>query len=170
MTQQKMVYEHVQIKSVLHYVNVWFLPFKWGANTYRGCEHNCLYSNARYTHEYLGLPTGAFAHKILVKNNAAEVLDKEFSRATWRNSLTVNLATVTDPYQPAETHFKITRRVLEVFLKHHNALLITTKSDLILRDLVEKLKSSESFSLSQVTYCVLFSMWRQSSRKRVFLP
>lgn len=135
MTQQNTVYEHVQVKRMLHYVKVWFLPFKWGTNTYRGCEHNCLYCNARYTHEYLGLPTGAFAHKILVKDNAAEVLDKEFSRATWRNNLTVNLATVTDPYQPAENRFKITRRVLDVFLKHHNALLVTTKSDLILRDL-----------------------------------
>jgi DNA repair photolyase len=135
MTQRNTVYDHVQVKKMLHYVKVWFLPFKWGANTYRGCEHNCLYCNARYTHEYLGLPSGAFAHKILVKDNAAEVLDKAFSRATWRNNLTVNLATVTDPYQPAENRFKITRRVLEVFLKHHNALLITTKSDLILRDL-----------------------------------
>jgi len=79
MTQQKMVYEHVQIKWMLHYVNVWFSPFKGGANTYRGCEHNCLYCNTRYTHEYLGLPTGAFSHKVLVKDNSAEVLDKELS-------------------------------------------------------------------------------------------
>ena len=120
---------------MLHYVNVWFLPFKWGINTYRGCEHNCVYCNARYTHEYLGLTTGAFAHKILVKENAAEVLDKEFSREKWKNKLTVDLATVTDPYQPAEERFKITRKALEVFLKHHNSLMITTKSDLVLKDL-----------------------------------
>jgi DNA repair photolyase len=73
MMQQNTVYERVQVNRMLHYVKVWFLPFKWGTNTYRGCEHNCLYCNARYTHEYLGLPTGAFAHKILVKDNAAEV-------------------------------------------------------------------------------------------------
>jgi len=94
-----------------------------------------VYCNARYTHEYLGLPTGEFAHKILVKDNAAEVLDKEFSREKWNNKLTVDLATVTDPYQPAEKKFKITNKVLAVFLKHHNSLMITTKSDLILRDL-----------------------------------
>ena len=120
---------------MLHYVNVWFLPFRWGINTYRGCEHDCIYCNARYTHEYLGLPIGEFAHKIIVKDNAAEILQKEFSREKWNTNKTVNVATVTDPYQPAEKKFEITRQVLEVFLKHHNAVLVTTKSDLVLRDL-----------------------------------
>ena len=132
---KEVIYEHTDVKKMLHYVNVWFLPFRWGANTYRGCEHSCVYCNARYTHEYLGLPTGEFSHKIIVKDNAAEVLDKELSREKWNKKLTVNLATVTDPYQPAESRFKITRKVLEVFLKHHNSLTLTTKSDLVLRDL-----------------------------------
>ena len=129
------IYEHTHVKKILHCVNVWFLPFRWGINTYRGCEHNCTYCNARYTHEYLGLLTGEFAHKIMVKDNAAEALDKELSREKWNKKWTVNMATVTDPYQPAERKFKITREVLKVFLKHHNALMVTTKSDLILRDL-----------------------------------
>lgn len=129
------IYEHTQVKKILHRVNVWFLPFRWGINTYRGCEHNCTYCNVRYTHEYLGLPTGEFAYKIMVKDNAAEALDKELSREKWNKKWTVNMATVTDPYQPAERKFKITREVLKVFLKHHNALMVTTKSDLILRDL-----------------------------------
>jgi DNA repair photolyase len=116
-------------------MNVWFLPFRWGINTYRGCEHNCIYCNARYTHEYLGLPTGEFAYKIIVKDNASKILDKELSKEKWNKKWTVNLSTVTDPYQPAERQFKITRDVLQVFLKHHNALLVTTKSDLIMRDL-----------------------------------
>lgn len=120
---------------MLHPVNVWFLPFRWGTNTYRGCEHNCVYCNARYTHEYLGLGTKEFSYRIIVKDKAAEALDKEFSRPKWNKLKTVNLSTVTDPYKPAESEFKITRSVLEVFLKHHNALLLTTKSDLVLRDL-----------------------------------
>ena len=132
---KEVIYEQTQVKKMLHYVNVWFLPFRWGINTYRGCEHNCVYCNARYTHEYLGLPTGEFAHKIIVKDNAAEILQKEFSREKWNTNKTVNVATVTDPYQPAEEKYKITRQVLKVFLKHHNALLVTTKSDLVLRDL-----------------------------------
>jgi DNA repair photolyase len=135
MKEPKTIYEHTQVKTMLHRVNVWFLPFRWGINTYRGCEHNCVYCNARYTHEYLGLPTGEFAYKIIVKDNAAEMLDKELSREKWDKKLTVNLSTVTDPYQPAESQFKITREVLKVFLKHHNALMVTTKSDLIVRDL-----------------------------------
>jgi len=135
MKEPKTIYEHTQVKTMLHRVNVWFLPFRWGINTYRGCEHNCIYCNARYTHEYLGLPTGEFAYKIIVKDNTAEMLDKELSREKWAKKLTVNLSTVTDPYQPAERQFKITREVLKVFLKHHNALMVTTKSDLIVRDL-----------------------------------
>ena len=132
---KEIIYEHTQVEKVLHRVNVWFLPFRWGINPYRGCEHNCVYCNARYTHEYLGLPTGEFAYKIMVKDNAAEVLDRELSREKWNKKLTINMSTVTDPYQPAEREFEITREVLKVFLKHHNALLVTTKSDLILRDL-----------------------------------
>ena len=129
------IYEHTQVKKMLHSVNVWFLPFRWDINTYRGCEHNCTYCNVRYTHQYLGLPAGEFAYKIVFKDNAAEALDKELSREKWNKKWTVNMATVTDPYQPAERKFKITREVLKVFLKHHNALMVTTKSDLILRDL-----------------------------------
>nr|MDO8097531.1 radical SAM protein [Candidatus Njordarchaeota archaeon] len=131
---QETIYEEALVKTMLHYINVRFLPFRWGANTYRGCEHDCIYCNARYTHEYLGLPTGEFAHKIIVKRNAAAVLDRDFSKEKWKK-MTVNLASVTDPYQPAEGRFKITREVLEVFLKHHNPLLLTTKSDLVLRDI-----------------------------------
>jgi len=131
----EVIYEHTQVENILHRVNVWFLPFRWGINTYRGCEHNCIYCNARYSHEYLELPTGDFAYKIIVKDNAAEILDKELSKEKWNKKWTVNLSTVTDPYQPAESQFKITRNVLKVFLKHHNALLVTTKSDLIIRDL-----------------------------------
>jgi DNA repair photolyase len=129
------VYEHVQVNSMLHHLNVWFLPFRWGINTYRGCEHNCIYCNARYTHEFLKLSRDEFSCRIVVKDNAADVLDREFSREKWQKRLTVNLSTVTDPYQPAEKEFGITRSVLEAFLKHHNALMLTTKSDLVLRDI-----------------------------------
>ncbi|NYT13211.1 MAG: radical SAM protein [Candidatus Methanofastidiosa archaeon] len=131
----KVVYEHVEVEKMLHRLNVWFLPFRWGSNVYRGCEHDCIYCNARYTHEYLGMPTGEFSHKIIVKDNAAEALEREFSKEKWNKNLTVNVSTVSDPYQPAEKEFGNTRKVLKVFLKHHNALLVTTKSDLVLKDI-----------------------------------
>ena len=132
---EKVVYEHVEVEKMLHRLDVWFLPFRWGSNIYRGCEHDCIYCNARYTHEYLGMQEGEFSHKIMVKDNAAIALDKEFSKEKWNKNLTVNVSTVSDPYQPAEKEFGNTRKVLEVFLKHHNALLVTTKSDLILKDI-----------------------------------
>ena len=64
------------------------MPFRWGVNTHRECEHNCIYCNARYTQEYLGLPAGEFTHRIVVKDDAAEVLDMEFSREKWNEKLT----------------------------------------------------------------------------------
>jgi DNA repair photolyase len=106
-------YQPVECKSFLHHFNKKFLPFNWGANPYRGCEHSCPYCFARYTHEYL---------------------DKELSRPGWKREA-VNLGSVCDPYQPAEKKFRITRKVLEVFAKHKNPLFVGTKSNLILRDL-----------------------------------
>ena len=128
-------YQPVKCKSFLHHFDKKFLPFSWGANPYRGCEHSCLYCFARYTHEYLGYNSGTeFDTKILVKANAAGVLEKELSSPRWKGDI-VNLGSVCDPYQPAEKKFKITQQVLEVFAKHKNPLFVGTKSNLILRDI-----------------------------------
>ncbi len=124
----------IECKRILHRINVWFLPFRWTLNPYRGCQFNCTYCNARYTHEYLGLETDDFQHEIFAKTNAAERLDAEFSRQSWRGAL-VHIGAVTDPYQPAEEKLLITRAILEVVLKHENPIDIATKSNLILRDL-----------------------------------
>ena len=124
----------VRCKRILHRINVWFLPFRWTLNPYRGCQFNCIYCNARYTHEYLGLGTDDFQHEIFAKINAAERLDAEFSRRSWRGSL-VHIGAVTDPYQPAENKFLIMRGILEVVMEHGNPIDIATKSNLILRDL-----------------------------------
>ncbi|MCK4730716.1 MAG: radical SAM protein [Candidatus Aenigmarchaeota archaeon] len=128
-------YQSIECKSFLHKISNKFLPFNWGANPYRGCEHSCPYCFARYTHEYLGYNKDAeFDNKILVKMNAAEVLEKELSRKTWKNE-SVNLGSVCDPYQPAEKKFEITKQVLKVFAKHRTPLFVCTKSSLILRDI-----------------------------------
>ena len=128
-------YQPVECKSFLHHFDKKFLPFSWGANPYRGCEHSCLYCFARYTHEYLGYNSGVdFDNKILVKANAAGVLEKELSSPRWKGDI-VNLGSVCDPYQPAEKKFKITQQVLEIFAKHKNPLFLGTKSNLILRDI-----------------------------------
>ncbi|MDI6917054.1 MAG: radical SAM protein [Thermoplasmatales archaeon] len=130
----KASYQTITCKTLLHKINVRFLPFRWTINPYRGCEHSCVYCYGCYSHEYLGLNSDKdFEQIIMVKKNARDVLDAEFSRYWWRKPL-VYVGSVTDPYQPAENIYEITRDILEIFLKYENPLIIGTKSNLILRD------------------------------------
>lgn len=121
-------------KSILYKLNIPKLPFKWGANPYRGCQHDCWYCYARASHEYLQLPMGMFQHIVLAKVNAPEVLRKELGRKSWKREL-VNMGTVTDPYQPIERQYRITRQMIEVFREYKTPLVLTTKSHHILDDL-----------------------------------
>ena len=111
-------------------------PFAWTLNPYRGCEFGCKYCYARYTHEFMEMRDGEdFERKIFAKVNAPELLREELQAAKDR-SLPIALGTATDPYQPAEIHYRITRRMLEVCERFEGLeLSITTKSTLILRDL-----------------------------------
>jgi len=115
------------------------VPFRWTINPYRGCEFGCKYCYARYTHEFMELRDPLqFERKIYAK---------ELSPARFREELgalplgeTIGLGTATDPYQPAERRYGVTRQMLEVFASLAGFHLgITTKSDLIARD-VELLK------------------------------
>ena len=115
------------------------LPFRWTINPYRGCEFGCKYCYARYTHEFMELrDPGQFERKIFAK---------AFDAGRFRDELralplgeTIALGTATDPYQPAERRYGVTRKMLEVLLSLAGLHLgITTKSDLIVRD-VELLK------------------------------
>jgi DNA repair photolyase len=112
------------------------MPFDWTLNPYRGCEFGCKYCYARYTHEFMELRDGVdFERKIFAKVNAPELLRGELVRARDRGQ-SIALGTATDPYQPAEKQFEITRRILEVFASFEGLdFSITTKSVLILRDL-----------------------------------
>ena len=110
------------------------VPFSASINPYRGCEHGCPYCYARPTHEYLGLFAGLdFETKIFVKKNAAELLRKELSSAGWTPQ-PVAISGVTDCYQPAEKHFRITRDCLDVFREFRNPVGIVTKNYLVTRD------------------------------------
>ena len=131
------VYLERSVQTLLHWINVFFLPFKYGANPYRGCEHGCLYCNARHTHEYLGKDETTFHNGIIVKVNAHKALARDFSTPRWKKTKAklVNLGSVSDPYQPAEKIYGITRKLLEIFLQYENPVCISTKSTLILRDL-----------------------------------
>jgi DNA repair photolyase len=112
------------------------MPFAWTINPYRGCEFGCKYCYARYTHEFMEMWDGKdFEQKIYAKMEAPELLRAELRQAKDKG-LPIALGTATDPYQPAEKQFEITRRMLEVFLEFEGLeFSITTKSALILRDL-----------------------------------
>jgi DNA repair photolyase len=110
------------------------MPFQWTINPYRGCEIGCKYCYARYAHEFMEMDPFSFESKIYAKLAPAVLLRQELGKIDKREKIA--LGTATDPYQPAERRFERTRAVLEVFVKEHGWHLgITTKSDLILRDL-----------------------------------
>jgi len=107
----------------------------WGLNCYRGCEHGCAYCFARPYHDYLGWSSGLdFETKILVKTRAPELLRAELSAAKWRPE-PIMMSGITDCYQPAERHFKLTRRCLEVMAEFRQPVGIITKNFLVTRDL-----------------------------------
>jgi DNA repair photolyase len=112
------------------------MPFRWTINPYRGCEFGCVYCYARYTHDFLELRDPMdFERRIFVKRMAAEVLSRTLSRTPIGEDA-IAIGTATDPYQPAERKFKLTRSMLEVFANLSGLnLSITTKSALVTRDL-----------------------------------
>lgn len=111
------------------------VSFETSINPYRGCEHGCAYCFARPSHEYLGFSAGLdFETRIMVKENAPELLEGELSSPKWKPQV-VALSGVTDPYQPVERRMRITRRCLEVLAKFRNPVGIITKNRLVTRDI-----------------------------------
>lgn len=112
------------------------LPFQWTINPYRGCEFGCAYCYARDTHGFLELKRPEdFETRVFVKRRAADALRRRLRR-TDLSGQTIAIGTATDPYQPAEKQFEITRSLLEVFREVEGlSLWITTKSPLVTRDL-----------------------------------
>ena len=109
--------------------------FEWTINPYRGCEFGCRYCYARYTHEFMEMRDGMeFEQKIYVKQHASNLLRHELRRVKPHKSIA--LGTATDPYQPAERRYEVTRGILEEFSRHRGYELgIVTKSNLVTRDL-----------------------------------
>jgi DNA repair photolyase len=112
------------------------MPFRWTINHYRGCEFGCVYCYARYTHEFLELRDPMdFERRIFVKRMASKVLARTLARTPVGDEQ-IALGTATDPYQPAERKYGVTRAILGVFAQLGGVnLSITTKSALITRDL-----------------------------------
>jgi DNA repair photolyase len=111
------------------------LGFDRSINPYRGCEHGCIYCFARPTHTYHGMSAGLdFETQLFVKPDAPELLRKELAAASY-TPRTIAMGTNTDPYQPIERKWKLTRRILEVLRDANHPVGIVTKSVLVLRDL-----------------------------------
>src|SRR5213082_1725969 len=111
------------------------MPFTWTINPYRGCEFACKYCYARYTHEFMEMRDGAeFEQKIYVKQHTADLLRRDLRRV--KPGEAIALGTATDPYQPAERRYEVTRGILEEFARNRGFELgIVSKSNLIVRDI-----------------------------------
>ncbi|MCC9167569.1 PA0069 family radical SAM protein [Pontibacter harenae] len=122
-------------KKIVNKIDSPDLGLGYSLNPYQGCEHGCVYCYARNTHQYWGYGAGLdFERKIIVKENAPEVLAQQLESKSWQ-VMPIMLAGNTDCYQPIEAKKKITRRILEVLLQYRHPVSIITKNALILRDL-----------------------------------
>ncbi|MSQ23257.1 MAG: radical SAM protein [Chloroflexi bacterium] len=126
------VVHEIQARTALNAVQG--MPFKWSLNPYKGCRHACTYCYARAYHAYLDLPASAFETQLFVKTNLAEVLREELRRPGWHGE-PITIGTATDPYQPLEAQYRITRQCLEVLADAENPGSVTTKGTLIRRDI-----------------------------------
>lgn len=122
-------------KKIVNKVDSPDLPMMYSMNPYQGCEHGCIYCYARNTHEYYGFSAGLdFESKIIVKKNAATLLEKQLLNKNW-NAAPIMLSGNTDCYQPQERKFEITRSMLKVLVNYRHPIGLITKNSLILRDI-----------------------------------
>jgi DNA repair photolyase len=128
-------YFTLPVRSLLNRCTGVRMPFTWTINPYRGCEFACKYCYARYTHEFMEMRDGIdFEQKIFVKQHAADLLRQELRQI--KTGEDIAIGTATDPYQPAERRYEVTRTILEEFARHQGLELgIVTKSNLVLRDI-----------------------------------
>lgn len=131
------------------------VSFTWSVNPYRGCAHACAYCYARPTHEYLGFGAGTdFDTRIAVKLRAPELLRAAFERPSWRGE-TVAFSGATDPYQPLEAAYRLTRRCLEVCAGYRNPVTVVTKAPLVERD-IDLLRELHRVARARVTVSLPF--------------
>ncbi|MCO8168931.1 PA0069 family radical SAM protein [Pseudomonas sp. 21LCFQ02] len=126
---------HETAKSIITRNTSPDIPFDRSINPYRGCEHGCIYCFARPSHAYWDMSPGLdFETKLIAKTNAAALLEQQLCKPGYRCA-PINLGANTDPYQPIEREYKLTRATLEVLLRYRHPVTIVTKGSLILRDL-----------------------------------
>jgi DNA repair photolyase len=122
-------------KSIISFNASPDVPFERSINAYRGCEHGCIYCFARPSHAYHDLSPGLdFESKLFAKPDAAKLLRAELMKPSYRVA-TIAMGTNTDPYQPIERDWRITRHCIEVLAETRHPLMITTKSDRVVDDI-----------------------------------
>ncbi len=125
-------YQEITCRSALNAVKG--MPFKWTLNPYRGCTHACHYCFARRYQTQIELGAGdEFSSVILVKVNLARVLERELARPGWARE-SVAIGTATDPYQPIEGRYRLTRRAIELLARSGTPFSVVTKGPMIVRD------------------------------------
>jgi DNA repair photolyase len=143
-SEERPEYFLLPVRSILNRCNSSRVPFEWSVNPYRGCEFACRYCYARYTHEFMELDGRDFEKKIFVKQDAAALLNRDVSEKYCKSGERPNLdrpehiaiGTATDPYQPAEREYGVTRACLEELAKREGlSISITTKSNQVVRDI-----------------------------------
>jgi DNA repair photolyase len=140
-------------KSLITYNDSADVGFEASINPYRGCEHGCIYCYARPYHEYLGFSSGLdFETKILVKEDAPELLRRELASRRWKPKA-LAISGVTDPYQPIERKLQVTRRCLAVLAEFRNPTIIITKNRLVTRD-IDHLRELARFDAAAVCVSV----------------
>ncbi|HEU0369077.1 MAG TPA: radical SAM protein [Candidatus Acidoferrum sp.] len=144
------------VKSILNRCDSKRVPFEWTINPYRGCEFACKYCYARYTHEYMELDGSEFEKKIFVKKDAAPLLVQDMRKYSFASKSSggiypehIAIGTATDPYQPAEREYGVTRACLEELAKREGlSVSLITKSNQIVRDIDLFKKIAERSELS----------------------
>jgi len=158
-SREKPEYFVLPVKSILNRCDSNRVPFDWTINPYRGCEFGCKYCYARYTHEYMEIDGGEFERKIFVKKDASVILARDIagkysyeSKASGGTEAEhIAIGTATDPYQPAETEYGVTRACLEELAKREGlSLSVVTKSNQIVRDIdvYKKIAARSALSLN----------------------
>ena len=152
-----------QVRSIISRNDSPDVPFSQSVNPYRGCEHGCVYCYARPSHAYLGLSPGLdFETRLFAKVNAAATLRRELAATGYRCEL-IALGANTDPYQPIERRYRITRSVLEVLAECRHPVGIVTKNALIERD-IDLLAPMAAQRLAEV-YISVNSLEREIARR-----
>ncbi len=140
-------------RSIINWNESPDILFDRSINPYRGCEHGCTYCFARPTHTYLGFSAGLdFESRILIKPEAASLLRKELAKPGYKCA-PIAMGTNTDPYQPLERKYQITRQILQVLAEHNHPVTIVTKNALVERD-IDILAPMAALNLARVLISV----------------